>query len=398
MPEKKFHTIIAFKQLQPDTIVAIILLKKFGEAKFPGISEAKVKYVSEPVKQSGDELEKEGIICLDMGQGRFDHHRQTRSAERFSVSDLVARALKIADDPALEKILTYARRDDLEGKGIISTDPIDRAFGMSGLIQNLNRAYPGQPDKVLKTVAPLFLAHLKEEERRFKLYPEEYRKCWDDKKVDAFIVKQRGKQVRCILIESDVLGMAGFLRVHPKILADVVGQKLSSGHINIITKQWRRIDLRDVVAIIRVEEMRKKKIPFDKVNWKFLLAKGRMKEVEEWYYDTAANSLQNGGMMAEKVPPTNLDLKDIKKALKIGLDYTVLDPRCPKDHCRLKKCPYYFYNLLRCRKIRMGEVEKKEKEKEEKEEKVKEKAKKTETKSEKKTKKKTKPKTKVKKK
>lgn len=361
---KTFHTIITYPILHPDLIVAIILLKKFGEEKFPGISKAKIEFKTElKPGETGEKLEQKGIICLDMGGGRFDHHRPTRIEEKFSVSDLVAQALKISDDPAFEKILTYARRDDLEGKGTVSRDPIDRAFGMSGLIQNLNRAYPSHPEKVLEICAPLFLAHIKEEKKRAHEYPKEYMRRYDEGKVDAFIVPQGAKQVRCITIESDVQGMVGFLRAHPEIQADVVAQRFSSGHINIVTRQWRKINLKDVVAIVRVEEARKKKIPFDKINWRFLFNKGKMKEIPEWYYDTAANTLQNGGMLPEQVSPTNLTLRDIKRALKIGLDFKALARECPKTYCLLKKCSFYFYNLARCRKIRMAAKTQKQNEK-----------------------------------
>ncbi len=355
--EKKntYHTIITMPVFQPDTIVAVIILKKFGEAKYPGVSSAQIKYLSQlPEGQTGEKLERQGILCLDMGGSRFDHHRQTRAQERFCTAELVAYDLGVDKEPQLEKILTYAKRDDLEGKGTISKDTIDRAFGLSGLIQNVNRAYIGHPEKVLDTVAPLLLAHLKEEHKRMKDYPEEYRKKWDEGKIEAFVAEQMGRPVRCVLIESDIMGMVGFLRAHSEIHADIVAQKYSTGHTNIITRQDRRLDLREVVAVLRVEEMKAKKQPFDYVDWKGLYNKGKMREVPEWYYDTAANSIQNGGMMASVTPATGLTLQDIKKVLMVGLNFNELDTRCPHDHCLGKKCRFYFYNLIRCRKIRMS--------------------------------------------
>jgi len=349
----KFHKIITYSQLQPDTICAIILLKKFGEKKYPGISKAVIEYMIElPKGKTADSLEREGILCIDLGGGRFDHHRQTRMQERFCATDLVAKDLGIDTNPGLEKIITYARRDDLEGKGIISKDSIDRAFGLSALIQNLNRHYIGHPEKVLATIAPLLLAHLKEEQKRAHEYPEEYRKKWDEGKIDAFIVNQGEKQIRVVLIESDIFGMAGFLRAHPEIKADVVAQRFASGHTNIITRQERRLNLKEVAAILRTEELKAKKYPFDRVNWRGLYNKGKMREVPEWYYDTAANTIQNGGMLAEQTKPTQLSLLDIKRALKVGLDFSALDPKCPQKFCLGKKCRFYFYNLIRCRKIR----------------------------------------------
>ena len=39
---------------------------------------------------------------------------------------------------------------------------------------------------------------------------------------------------------------------------------------------------------------------------------GRMEQVDEWYYDTAANTLQNGGAAAAGIEPTALSLLDIE--------------------------------------------------------------------------------------
>jgi len=50
--------------------------------------------------------------------------------------------LGVSDDKALSKILIYGERDDKFGLGTISTDPIDKAFGLSGLTVALNKALP----------------------------------------------------------------------------------------------------------------------------------------------------------------------------------------------------------------------------------------------------------------
>ncbi len=38
-----FHTIVLPVRPQPDTLVAIFLLKEYGEVKFPGIKNAKIE-------------------------------------------------------------------------------------------------------------------------------------------------------------------------------------------------------------------------------------------------------------------------------------------------------------------------------------------------------------------
>ena len=118
MSKVVYHTIITSPRLHSDLITAIILLKKFGENKFPGVGDAKVRFLENlPQKETGDILERKGIICLGIGKGRFD--QQAMGAGEQSISDLVASALKISDNPSLEKILNYARREKREGRPVL---------------------------------------------------------------------------------------------------------------------------------------------------------------------------------------------------------------------------------------------------------------------------------------
>lgn len=349
----KFGKIVTHPNLQVDTLVAFLLLKEFGERKFPGISAAEVSFQNDlPGGQTGKELEKGGVLVLDMGGGRFDHHRQTRALEKECVTTLVAKELSLgAEEMEVEKLIALAKRDDIQGKGTLSADKLDRAFGLPGLLQCVLRENRSNPQKALDIILPLLQAHLEEERRRTRLIPKEYMQCYDDGKVDAFIAKQGSRDIRVVMIESDLEGMVGFLRAHEEIKADVVAQKLSSGHANVVTKQWRKVDLSDLAAVLRVEELRKKRKPFDKVNMKDLRVKGKMEGVPEWYYDTAANTIQNGGVNPDQVKPTQLTWRDLRRAVRVGLDEKVWDMRCEEvEQCFEKKCRYYFYNLRRCRR------------------------------------------------
>lgn len=330
MPQK-INTIITHPHFQADTLVALAILAYLGEAKYPGISEAPIKLLSELLESNkANELEAKGIMVLDMGGGKFDHHRESRSQEKECLTDLVIRDLEIKDNPIIEKIRRYAKRDDLEGKGTLSNDVIDRAFGLSGLIQNLNRRHSGNPNRIIQIVLPLLEAHLWEEDQRHTVFPAEFRRAQEAGKIKEFTAFQGKKLVRIAMIESDVIGMVGFLRANSKIKADIVVQRLSSGHTNIITNQSREIELKGVIATLRIEEARKKRIPFDEIPKKSLYNKGKLAGLEEWYYDTAANSIQNGGIRPETAPPTSLSLEEIKKILESSLEYSHLAEKYPK--------------------------------------------------------------------
>jgi hypothetical protein len=318
---QKITAIITHPHFQADTLAALVILAYYGLEKYPGIAQAPVKFmVKLPEGQTGEQLEQEGIIALDMGGGRFDHHRSDRQKEKDCLTDLVILDLGLKGNPAVEKIRLWARRDDLQGQGTLSRDTLDRAFGLSGLIQNLTRRYKDNPVRIMQAVLPILEAHLWEEEMRHTAFPEEYKELKNSGKVEEFTVFQEKKSLKAVMIESDTSGLVNFARANSKIKADLVLQKLSSGHINIITNQQQKINLNCLAVILRIEEAKKKGMPLDQLSKKELIVKGKMAGLEEWYFDTAANSIQNGGIRPESAPPTALSLTEVKQALIIGLD------------------------------------------------------------------------------
>jgi len=98
--EEKITTIVLPTRPQPDTIVAIFLLKKFGQEQFPGISGATITVNPSATKT-------EGHLLIDVAGGELDHHGTDKCA-----TELVADKLQISDNPELRNLIAYARRDD----------------------------------------------------------------------------------------------------------------------------------------------------------------------------------------------------------------------------------------------------------------------------------------------
>ena len=162
------HTIAIFPKIQVDTLVSIYLLKTFGESAFPGVKDAKIAFMSKaPEGKTPDEIEREGMLLVDLG-GMFDHHRtNTASGKRQDcAATLVANYLGIDKQKYLENLHQWAKRDDLEGKGTISEDSLDRAFGLSGVISTLNRVLKGTPEKTVELILPLIAAHVDDQRHR----------------------------------------------------------------------------------------------------------------------------------------------------------------------------------------------------------------------------------------
>lgn len=311
MPESfPVHTIAIFPKIQADTAVAVYLLKTFGASAFPGIDRADVAFMAAPpADKSPEELERNGTLLVDLG-GMFDHHRANmESGTRTEcVSTLIAKHLGIADRQALRKILTWAKRDDLEGKGTVSEDSIDRAFGLSGIIMNLNRALGDQPGRALDYVLPLLHYHVVEETKRAEELPREWEALQQNGKGRTFKLRQGSADLKCVAIETENTALPGFLRAAKRM--DLIVQRRASGHTNVLTQQVRSIDLRPVIAALRAAEAAKRGLELG-TDRAALERPGKLEPVELWYYDDAANTIQNGGVSPGDIPATALSLDEV---------------------------------------------------------------------------------------
>jgi len=310
-PVKK---IICFARLQVDTLVAIFLLRQYGERLFSGVAKAELAFRAVlPAGETVESLFAKEVLALDLGGGQFDHHAHPGE----TVASLVAQALGVHEERILKKLLTWARRDDLEGKGTLSSDPLDRAFGLSGIITMLARQYQQRPEKVVELILPLFVAHLAEERGRQEVLPQEWKQLREAGQGGVFNIKTDRDTLRVDWARSNNIQLPGFLRAYFNI--DAIVQQLQSGHINIITKQSRHLDLREVAAGLRAAELGKQGREGDCLTWQELQRAGRVEAIPEWFYDVAANSLQNGGVRPEGVPVTRLALEEALEIVRLRL-------------------------------------------------------------------------------
>jgi hypothetical protein len=323
---KTISKIILPVRPQPDTVSAIYLLKTFGTGHFLDIDKAKVEFLATlPEGDNHSSLLDKGILLVDVGGGIFDHHNKE---EKTTASALVANYLCIEKSLYLQKLLEYTYRDDVFGKGTISDDQLDRAFGLSGLISALNKLHDKNPEKVVDYVLPLIEAHVSEEKKRAEDMPNEVEEKIANGQATTFTVKQRDKKLKVIIIESDNTSLPGFLRSKLGGSYDVVAQRTPTGHVNILTRPTKRIDLRSLVATIRASELLLKKIPAEKDSRKLMIT-GRYEPIPEWYYDTATNSIQNGGTTPGDTKPTLIPKQSLSKILEVGLSEKFLTPMRP---------------------------------------------------------------------
>jgi len=283
-------TILLPTRPQPDTIVAIFLLKTFSSERFLGIKNARIEVNPTAPDESFEALTAKHILPIDVGGGPLDHHGTDRCA-----SELVADLIKISDNPALAKMLAYAKRDDAFGKGTVSSDPLDRAFGLSGLIASLNKQFPGQAQKIVEIILPLLEAHYDASHKHLIELPaavEEKKRAGEYTETQVI---QSGKRFKISFVVSDEPGMVTYLRSFQGPRADVVVQKSEKGNrICIVTRQERKVQLAAVAALIRMREaeLRGIKLPESSSYWS---QDGKVAELPMWYVDPATNSILNVG-------------------------------------------------------------------------------------------------------
>lgn len=309
-----------FPRIQVDTAIAYFLLRQYGEEKFPGIKTAPLEFWSElPEGSTTEELEDAGYILIDLGASRFDHHNLGPDNKTISASHLVAEYLGVEDRAEIHKLLEFARRDDLEGKGTLSVDGIDRAFGFPGLLMSLNKSLSENPKRILEIVLPFLQAHYLEEYRRHELLPAEYGQLLKEGKIKEFNATHFSQQLKVIYIESDNGSMAGYLRSRA-IGAGLVIQRSSTGHVNFISNQIKNLKLHKLARQIKLQEADKHDLLLMVDSMEELEKPGRTEGLPHWYYDVRANTLQNGGMNPKDIPPTKLSYEEIAQAVKTGLN------------------------------------------------------------------------------
>ncbi len=151
-PSAFTKTLILPTRVMPDAACAVYLLRAYGAKIFPGATEAAIVFAHEvPAGKSAEELVKEGALFIE------------RRGECASIA--FAKMLSVAERPELKKLLSFAKRD-FEKKGTLSSDPIDRTFGLTGVAMMMNRVYSEDPRAVLEFLVSVFEAHVYDESRR----------------------------------------------------------------------------------------------------------------------------------------------------------------------------------------------------------------------------------------
>lgn len=312
-----------------DEITAKWLIEKFADKKFL------------------DKYAPNKVLKVGIGGGPFDEHpaENGERKEGECAATLVAKALRVFDDPALEKILKFVVMQDLKGG--------DQPFGLSYLVKLLRQQFPDNPEKAIEWAITGLEAKYQEQLWFFSTTKAEFERA-----AEVEEICQGEQLLKLVTILSDDNQINKFARSLFGGRTAILVQKRSSGNVQIFTNKKFGINLADVAQMIRLEEQQAKNNIVTK-DWKVLRAEGKVAGAEEWYYHLEGQMLLNGSLTALDVLPTRLSIGRIKKLIRIGVNFQTFESsralRCQKGTCsstRNNRCSWYDWGLHRCRKIR----------------------------------------------
>ncbi len=323
------ETVVIETHHQPhfDEILAIWLAEKFGN----------VGFVSKHCPSN--------ILLLGEGGGNFDEHPFDGGPRKEGdcCATLVAKALGVDDDPALEKILKFGLNTDL-GKG--------QPFDLASMVKLLHQAYPDDPFVAIDWVYQALDAK----------YAEQYalhgptREAFE---LNALIKEMIGPHgpVRVAVIVSDDPNMSKFARAVSGGNADIVIQQQTIGNTQIFTNQRSGITLFDVAILINLAEQEAAGEVVVK-DWKVLSAEGTIPG-GRWHFFPKGQMMLNGSLTHKDVPSTALSIETITALVRRGVNPKAFEPTrsadCLAGVCTstaTDPCPWYRYGLHRCREIR----------------------------------------------
>jgi hypothetical protein len=274
-----------------DEIVAIRLLQKHGEAKFPGIKNAVVTYSStgnKPENKTWQEHLQEGTVLVGTGGGPFDEHPTLEESRKHgnSACFLVAKALNIDKDPIYKRLIEFVNEADQTGV---------HELHLANRLKTRYRLNPTQPEKAISLVNDV----LDDWEREQQLFV--------NARAELQQKLQQDPHLKIVAVETANYKMSAAAR---SLRIPVIIQKQHDGHVQIMCDTDRNnIDLKHVVAAIRKAEcllagMSETNVAtLPETTWQ---QEGKTPEVMNWFYQMPGQNMLNGTESTPDISPTKI--------------------------------------------------------------------------------------------
>lgn len=324
-----------------DEIFAILLMRQCGKEKYPGVDMAEIRFV-----ESGNGLLPYEANCLYIGVSsdapngdKFDEHSigGRPRKEGHSSASLVACDLGIEKMPEIRKLLECITSEDLSG-----------GAGFMDLSAYVKLLYNGlDPMQVVDWATVALRARLNEQS---ELHDERNVKEFD-RLVKTTTISSGGKPMKIGVIETDntlaskCSRMRGF---------NLLIQKSTDGHVQIFPSRKDNLDMRDVVRMLRLEELEiAQKVGYVS-DWTALEAES-YEDCPLWYFLVEGGLVMNGSLTRKDVPVTAISLDRILQIVKFAFDDNAEYVRCDVCASSPRKgvmCGFFSAGLLHCREVR----------------------------------------------
>jgi hypothetical protein len=316
-----------------DPIAAIFLLKQYGKEVFPGVEKAEIIFwekSQDPTAEEHLKFQQDGVLIVDVGGSIFDHHSTTGESKETS-SSLVADYLKIENKPELNALLNYVREDDLEG--------LHNRYGDLAYLIKCFHQQNFASEKVVELGLRLInYFQTSQLEWHYKV-KEEF-----EKKMKIHRVKRFDKKLKIGVVETDNSQVANYGITKENL--SVVIQKRSTGHVMILTNKYHRVNLKEIVAAIRIRELELR--GYDKaIDPLRLQFEGKNALIPNWFYHKSLNSFLNGSDAMNKAEPTKLGFNEIVSFVWNGIS-SEHSEYCDCDRGG-QSCPFNKYGFSKCK-------------------------------------------------
>ncbi|MFA7252882.1 MAG: hypothetical protein WC027_03435 [Candidatus Paceibacterota bacterium] len=273
-----------------DEIVAVMLFRRYGEDKFPGVSTAKlVAWGKKELAQTPPEMAAmSGTILVGIGGGMFDDHG--KSPRQDCAATLVAKHLGKMGNPVWGRILRDVFLADSEASGSMQS--------LAEEVKNLNRYWAGSLDveRVYALIEPMILARLGRQ--------DEYLTA--SGRFESAYRNRIGGQIK--LVAVDGLDNVQFQHVARAAGVDIIVQRGSSGLTQILGS--KDLDMVGLAVRLRKTEIAKSNLRMSHfMDDEELAAVGTIEEIPHWYLE--GGFLLNGSESFPDVPPSNIKFADL---------------------------------------------------------------------------------------
>lgn len=354
------HTIVFHEPpLHPDEHFIDWLRTDFpvAEEKYPGIASAKIEFWGTgggtPDGRTAEEWEKKGVLVFGVGGGRFDEHgtlsRQRKRQE--CASSLFVKDLGLNHDLALWGMLQYVKDNDLTGAKYSDNGEWDFSSMIRTLYYGSRKYQLCDFQKILEQAQLVFRSRYRER-RDFGEAMEEFNK---NASIEEVLVADGNVRMATIVSDNELIHKAATTEKCGQV--EIVVVQRSTGHVQIFISHSVRLDLRNVLRLLRMYERTAKGELQLVTDWRELEREGSLVGYEEWYGHSDF-AILNGSLTAINVPPTRQSLEQIKGIVRwVDTDYLQPNRACSGeqkvcDHSNQNPCPLYTLGLIQCRRVR----------------------------------------------